>query len=109
MGIILRRTNELAALGGVVLVAPLMILEWATSSDLPRTHFPPLLFAVLWVLTFVVIRTALAVLETSRTARVSGVRWIPLMRQSTVAVVFGWGFVSLVVDQMLCFLGAGGC
>jgi hypothetical protein len=107
-----KTSSVLAAVAGFVLVLPLMTLEWATSSNRPRTDFTFPLFVFLWLLaalfirTFIsVVRTALAMLE----GHVAVLSSISLLPRIAFLGLSGWVWVSWVVDQMPCFLGASGC
>lgn len=104
-------SNALAAFVGLALVLPLMTLEWATRSDRPRTDYAFPLFVLMWVMvalfvrTFIGVRTMLAM----RDRQVAVSRSISLVSRIAFAVWVAWVWVSGVIDQWPCFLGASGC
>ncbi|MGH9198003.1 MAG: hypothetical protein ACRD1T_20000 [Acidimicrobiia bacterium] len=102
------RATVAAGLGGVALIVPLIVLELVTASALPRTRFPALGFVYLWVLAVVALRAAVGSFRVVR-APAGEIRRVSVLPRLGVVAVFGWGWVSLVVDQFPCFLGGSGC
>jgi hypothetical protein len=98
-----------SALIGALLVLPLMVAESATASGLPRTTFSPALFFMLWLFAamfFLVLGHVVASLRHGSLARI-GAASLVVRLAFLYFVARAW--VSLVVDQMPCFLGASGC
>ena len=102
-----------AVVGGLVLVVPLMALEWTTRSERPRTDFAFPLFVFLWLLTVVFIRMLFGVVRGGLAMRAGDVGALrgSMSMVARVALLgwIGWVWVSWVVDQWPCFLGASGC
>jgi len=107
-----QRSSVLAAVAGFVLVLPLMTLEWATRSNRPRTDFAVPLFVFLWLLAALFIRTFIGVVRTAQAilqGRVAVLSSISLVPRIAFLGLIAWVWVSWVIDQMPCFLGASGC
>jgi hypothetical protein len=105
-------SSVLAAIAGFVLVLPLMTLEWATRSNRPRTDFAVPLFVFLWLLAALFIRTFVGVVRTAQAmlqGRVAVLSSISLVPRIAFLGLIAWMWVSWVIDQMPCFLGASGC
>ena len=108
----LHTSSVLAAVTGFLLVLPLMTLEWATRSNRPRTDFALPLFVFLWLLAALFIFTFIGVVRTARTmleGRVAVLSSISLVPRIAFLGLIAWVWVSWVIDQMPCFLGASGC
>ncbi len=101
-----------AAVAAVVAVLPLMVLEWLTASELPRSQFALPLFALLWVVAAVFVRILAGVLRSAREMRMGQVAvssLMSLMTRTAFVGWLGWVWMSWVIDQWPCFLGATGC
>ena len=112
MSLVLQRTrmaDVVALLGGLGVVLPLILLEWATASSRPRSGFAFPLFVVLWILAVVFIGTAVRAVQAVRTRGRDVITPMWLLTRIGVLAVVGWTWLSWVVDQMPCFLGASGC
>lgn len=97
------RTLRTAAIISSLLLAPFIILESATTGGFPR-GFPAALFGFLWMLgmAFVGILHSVTV---SRRAVPNAV----LVLKVGALIFIAWMWVSIVIDQMPCFLGVPNC
>lgn len=95
-----------AFLLGFLINLPFMIMEWVTQSDLPRTNFPFALFIYMCLAATLFIFLVMSILKdfSSNTRRP-----FPLLLKGIPAVLLAWSWITLVIDQMPCFLGASGC
>ena len=106
------RTNIGAAIAGLAVVLPFAVLEVSTYSGAPRTAYPALGFAFMWLLAAGFARVLVAAVRTVRAMR-SG--RMDLVRSASLAAMIvclgfmGWTWLSGVIDQWPCFLGASGC
>ena len=106
------RDLALPATVGALLVVPLMVLEWATSTGAPRTDFSVLLFGAMWLVAGLCVRLFLDALRTGHsiaTGQVAVSRSIPLLPRIAIMGWLAWGWASMFIDQWPCFLGASGC
>lgn len=92
---------------GFVATAPFYVLEYYYSGGYPQ-GVPAALFRMMWVettlisfLTFLIYRTPFA----NATSQ-----WIvPFLLKLAAIVVIAIAWITIVIDQMPCFLGARGC
>lgn len=104
--------NVLAAIGGILLFLPFSIMELSTASGLSRDTFAYPLHVAMMFLGFLFIRTSIGAVRTTLTIRqgpvaVRSMITIAVQLQIVAFVALTW--VTMVVDQMPCFLGATGC
>lgn len=107
-----KKSIGLAAVAAFVLVLPLMILEWATRSDLPRSDFAFPLFVIMWLMAALFIITSIGVVRTVRAMRgghVAALSSISLAARIGLMGLIAWTWATTVIDQWPCFLGATGC
>ena len=95
-----------AAVGALILVAPLVILQRVnrgSSSD----EFPTVLFVVIWLLAAIFIGTLLPMYTSLRAES----KWNPatFALGAVVLVIAGSLWFSIVNDQMPCFMGVPNC
>ncbi|HEY5884098.1 MAG TPA: hypothetical protein VIT88_05390 [Pyrinomonadaceae bacterium] len=100
----------IAALTGLVLVLPLVVLEAVNNTITTENLFGLLLlFALMWLLPTVFILLLMPLLRRIRNGGSGPVRLMPLMLRVTslvlIAAVWGWG----LADQLPCFLGIPNC
>jgi hypothetical protein len=98
-----------AAVTGLLVTLPFMILEWVTSSDAPRSDFSTLMFGVMAVSAGLF---ALMLMQAARTVRAGNMtiaRSTSVVLRAVLVGLIGSAWLGLVVDQMPCFLGAKGC
>jgi hypothetical protein len=94
---------------GLLMVLPFMTLEWMTRSDLPRSTFSPLWFFMMWLLAAVFVLMLIRIVKTVRAGNVEMANLGFLVLKVAFSGYIAWSWVTLVVDQMPCFLGATGC
>lgn len=93
---------------GLIFTAPFFILEWFTTSGFTGSDFPFVLFLFMWVNASVFILLLLSVFTDLRV--VGGkfnAGWVLLKTVFLVMVLSAW--VTILIDQMPCFLGGSGC
>ena len=97
------RSLRAEAIASSLLLAPFFILESVTSRGFAR-GFPAALFIFMWVLglSFVSILNSLA--ASGRPA--SNLLFV---LKGGALILIGWMWVTLVIDQMPCFLGVPNC
>lgn len=106
------RMSVVAAVAGLVLVLPLVTLEWATKTDHPGANFHVLWFVYLWLLAVLFMRTSIGTVRRAlamRAEHVAVLRTVSLVPRIAFLALIAWQWMSLVIDQMPCFLGATGC
>ena len=91
-----------------VLVLPFVIMESANTGDLSG-GFPVALFAVLWVIPFAFIVIVMPIVRSLQTANRASLTPLRVLPRIVVLALFAWLWVSLVLDQMPCFLGVPNC
>ena len=100
-------TLSVAAVTGAVLVLPLLLLEWMNTRGFPA-GFPAALFLFLWILGAAFVVILMPMLRT----RADGRRATPSIADAARVVllmVIAAVWVTLVTDQMPCFLGFPNC
>ena len=103
-----REFRMTAAIASAALVLPFLILESVNSPNFPR-DFPVVLFGVMWLMVMSLAFIALSFLRRLETGgRTTGDIGGLLWRAATLILV-AWMLVSLIVDQMPCFLGVPNC
>jgi hypothetical protein len=98
---------KLAALASVGLVLPFMTLEWIYRRD-PPGAYPVALFAFMWALSFVFLTLLIGPVRKWQAGQSLSRLPIALSRIA-LALLIGWFWIGLVVDQMPCFLGVPHC
>lgn len=96
-----------AAIVSSILVIPFMILELINRRNL-FDGFPIVLFGVMWLLplAFVIILMPIVRSVAAGERNVNPVKLVPRL---LLLMLMAWFWVSLVVDQMPCFLGVPNC
>ena len=99
---------KLSAVAGALLVVPFMILELVNTGSFPK-NFPVVLFAFIWLLSFAFIFTLSPIVR--RMWAGSGIMSNPvsLLLRAVLLVPIAWLWISVVIDQMPCFLGVPNC
>jgi hypothetical protein len=99
---------RIPALVSTVVVLPFVMLEWVNRRDF-HDGFPIPLFGLMWLLSF----SFIVVLMPVPRRLSAGNRHIPnpfgLLSRVGLLIAVAWLFVSLVLDQMPCFLGVPNC
>jgi hypothetical protein len=105
----LKRNIVLAAGVAVVSVLPFVILDYVNTKGFARAGFPVSLFAFLWLLSFAFVMMLTPIVRDLRVG--TSVRAHParLILQTALMVAVAAIWVSLVNDQMPCFMGVSNC
>ena len=100
-----------AALFGLMLVAPFAFLEIRNYAPLRSSwlHFPFLLFGVLWLLPTAFFLTATPIVRNWRLGENVFSHPIALLLRVTLLAFVALFWVSIMRDQMPCFLGVPNC
>lgn len=97
------------ALISLLLVVPLMIMELVNRRGL-NEGFPIALFIMLWILPVIFILTITPIIRNLRRAGNSLMTQpVNLLIRVIVLVLVAWLWISLLIDQMPCFLGVPNC
>ena len=97
------RTLRNAAIVSTLLMAPFIILESATTGGFPR-GFPAALFGFMWVLGL----SFVGILRSVAAGRRADPNFMLVLKIGAL-VLIAWIWVTLVIDQMPCFLGVPNC
>lgn len=97
-----------AAIGSLVLLLPFVIMELVNRRDAPY-NFPLPLFAFMWLLVLSFIVILLPILRSQQVRNDTVPSSLILLPRILLLVVIAWVWVSLVLDQMPCFLGVPNC
>ncbi len=92
---------------GLALIAPFIALEAVTTSFFSRSGFPATLFFSMWVNASIVVASMLSVFK-----KIQGdVRrsLVPFAAVATIFILSTAALVTIIIDQMPCFLGGTGC
>lgn len=97
------------ALISLLLVVPLMIMELVNRRGL-NEGFPIALFIMLWILPVIFILTITPIIRNLRQVGNSLMTQpVNLLIRVIVLVLVTWLWISLLIDQMPCFLGVPNC
>jgi hypothetical protein len=99
---------RLPALISSMLVLPLMLLEWINRRDFYGA-FPILLFGILWLLPMAFILILMPIVRNVRAGNSLMVNPISPLLKVALLILIAWLWVSLMFDQMPCFLGVPNC
>ena len=91
-----------------VLVLPFITLELINRRSLPQ-GFPVVLFVVMWLLPLAFILTLMPILRNLRAEKRSMTNPLSLLPRVGLLIFIAWFWVSLILDQMPCFLGVPNC
>ena len=97
-----------AAIVSSGLVLPFMILESVNGRNFPH-DFPIVLFGLMWLMTLVFTVITLSFRRSLESGTRTVVESIGLMSKVVTLILIAWMWLSLVVDQMPCFLGVPNC
>ena len=110
VGVILSRVPlKLPAMIGFFFVLPFLIFELATRSNLPRSNASIILFVLMWLLSTAFIAILMLIVRNVRAGNYILANPVFLLVSVVFLVSTAWGWGTLVIDQMPCFLGATGC
>jgi len=103
-------TLRTAALGGLVLTAPLVILESVNQTITTANAFGLfLLFGFLWLLPTLFIVTLMGVIRTARTGESTLTHPVKLILRVAFTALLASVWTTLLLDQLPCFLGVPNC
>lgn len=93
---------------GLLIVAPFFVLEWVTTAGFSQVGFPAVLFIFMWVNSSLFVGVLLSVFKDLR--NVGGkFRGLWVLLKIIILIALASAFVTILADQMPCFLGARGC
>jgi hypothetical protein len=92
----------------LLLVLPFMILEWVNRRNL-HEGFPIALFGLMWLLPILFIITMKPILRNIRAGNNIIANPVILLLRVVFLAFIAWLWVSLLIDQMPCFLGVPNC
>ena len=105
-----RQDLRWAALAGVLLVLPFAVLEARTSTITEQNASGLIvLFGLLWLLAAVFVVVLTAIVRHAWFGRDTPTRLVSVGVRVAVLAVIAAVWVSIVVDQMPCFLGIANC
>jgi hypothetical protein len=96
------------ALISAALVLPLMILEWVNRRAF-HEGFPIPLFTTLWLLLVVFMLILRPILRNVRAGNRSMGNPLILALKVVILLLIAWLWISILMDQMPCFLGVPSC
>ena len=102
------RTLSFPAMLSLFLLLPFLLLEVANRRQY-HEPFPYSLFAVLWLLQLVFLLLLKPVLQGIRLGKTGGLPRLLLFLCAVCLALIAWAWVSLLADQMPCFLGVPNC
>lgn len=102
------KSLSMSLLVSVALVVPFAILELITRRGY-NEEFPFTLFAFMSVLSLVIVTLITPVLRRIRADRSLGALTIAEWAVILLIAVLGYAYVSVVIDQLPCFLGVPNC
>ena len=103
-----REYRRTAAIASAALVLPFLILESVNSPSFPA-DFPVVLFGVMWLMMMSFGFIALSFLRRLENGGRTTGDLVGLSWRVAALILIAWMLVSLIVDQMPCFLGVPNC
>lgn len=102
-----RSSNEpiVAALGGFLLTAPFLLLEWINTPNFWSVGISPLFF-MMWLVGSIFTFVGVSILKGEKKAKTS---LILLIIKVAILILMAWIFAGLVIDQWPCFMGVPNC
>lgn len=98
-----------ATLTGLLMVLPFIMLEAITTSGFARSGFPLVLYVVMWLFAALFVLLLMPIVHSVRAGTLAMANRPLLALKVVLMGVIAWAWIVLVIDQMPCFLGAGGC
>src|SRR5687768_10943844 len=98
-----------AAIIGLLLVLPFVILELLFNPNKQNPLDPIALFGFLWLLGTVFIFLLTPLVQSLRAGDQLAVKPVTLLLRVTVLVFIAWLWGANVIDQLPCFLGVPNC
>jgi hypothetical protein len=99
---------RIPAIASTLLVLPFLILELVNRRAY-QEGFPFPLFLFLWILPLAFIVTLTSILRDLRERESLAISPMMLLLRSGILLFLAWLWVSVLVDQMPCFLGVPNC
>lgn len=96
------------AIISTLLVVPLVVLEVMNRRGFAE-GFPVPLFAALWLLPVVLLLTLMPVLRALRSGDTFRTHRVNILIRVAFLILVAWLWISLLLDQMPCFLGVPNC
>jgi hypothetical protein len=90
------------------LIIPFIVMESVNRRNFNQ-EFPFVLFGFLWVLPIIFITTLMPIVRNLQAGNNIIAKPIIFLLQVIVLTFIGWMWISIVVDQMPCFLGVPNC
>lgn len=97
-----------AIIGSSVLVLPFIILELVNRRDFPN-GFPIPLFGFMWLMALTFIVILMPILRSYQASNQTAPSSLSVLPRIVLLALIAWIWVSLVIDQMPCFLGVPNC
>lgn len=98
----------IAALGGLFLTAPFIILEWMNTPGFFSVGIPPLFF-IMWLSGSVFTFMLGSILQGWQGKKKTDLYLFFLITKVALLILLAWIFVGLVIDQWPCFMGVPNC
>ena len=92
----------------LLFVVPFMLLEWVNRRSF-NEDFPYSLFGFLWLLSLLFFITIMPIIRNIRAGNSLLANPIPFLLRVVFLGCIGWIWLSMVIDQMPCFLGIPNC
>lgn len=102
------RNLATAAAISAVVVIPFAILEWMNTQGF-QNGVPIALFGFLWLLTIAFIVILVPMLRTASAGKGIAANPAFFAPRIVMLLLIAWMWISVVVDQMPCFLGVPNC
>lgn len=97
-----------AVIGSSVLVLPFIILELVNRRDFPN-GFPIPLFGFMWLTALTFIAILMPIVRSYQASSQTAPSSLSVLPRIALLALIAWMWVSLVIDQMPCFLGVPNC
>jgi hypothetical protein len=95
-------------LTSLLLLIPFMLLEWVNRRSY-NEEFPYSLFGFLWLLSLLFLITTMPLVRTVRAGNSLLAAPVVLLLRVVFLAFIAWMWLSIVIDQMPCFLGVPNC
>lgn len=99
---------RLPAIISLILVIPFMIMELVNRQNL-NNDFPIPLFIIMWLLPMIFIVILMPIVRNVQMGNSLMAHPINLLIRVVFLILIAWMWISLLIDQMPCFLGVPNC
>jgi len=103
-----REAMKTAVIASSALVLPFLILESVNSPGFPR-DFPVVLFGAMWLMMMSFAFIALSFRVRLKSGSRTTADLVALLWRIAALILIAWMLVTLIADQMPCFLGVPNC